>query len=105
MTELHELTATDAARLIRERAISPVELVQHLVERARAVEPIVQAWETLDAERAFDAARAAERAEPGGPLHGVPFGAKDIYDTAGLRTAAGFPAFAERVPTADAEPV
>lgn len=108
-TSLADLTATQAARLIRERQISPVELLQSLVDRARAVDEHVQAWETLDVERALAAARAAEDALGSAttlpPLHGVPFGAKDIFDTAGLRTAAGFRPYANRVPGTDAEPV
>jgi aspartyl-tRNA(Asn)/glutamyl-tRNA(Gln) amidotransferase subunit A len=109
-TALHELTASQAARLIRARDVSPVELVETLLRRAAEVDPRVQAWVSLDSERALAAARAAEQAvnNPGSALpalHGVPFGAKDIFDTAGLTTAASFPPYAERIPTADAEPV
>ena len=108
-TTLHELTAAQAARLIRSRDVSPVELVQALLARAAEVDPRVQAWVTLDAERALAAARQAEQAltsETELPaLHGVPFGAKDIFDTADLATAAGFKPYASRVPTQDAEPL
>src|SRR5438309_607253 len=109
-TELHELSAAQAARLIRERQLSPVELVQHLLSRAESVDQHVQAWETLDPERALTTARAAESLVGDdttalGPLHGVPFGAKDIFDSAGVRTAAGFRPYSERVPTVDAEPI
>jgi aspartyl-tRNA(Asn)/glutamyl-tRNA(Gln) amidotransferase subunit A len=107
-TSLHELTASQAARLIAARAISPVELVNALLDRALEVEPRVGAWEALDAERALAAASIAEQQVGAGvselgPLHGVPFGAKDIFDTAGLRTAAGFRPYDQRVPSADAE--
>jgi len=106
---LHELTASQAARLVATRQVSPVELVEALLDRSARVEPLVQAWETLDADRARTAARAAEGqiAHGGalGPLHGVPFGAKDIYDSAGLRTAAGFRPYDDRIPTADCEPI
>jgi len=104
-TQLHELTASEAAGLIRQRSVSPVEMVEHLLRRAERIEPVVKAWETLDPERALAAAREAERSEAHGPLHGVPFGAKDIYDTAGLRTSAGFQPYADRVPTSDSDPV
>jgi Asp-tRNA(Asn)/Glu-tRNA(Gln) amidotransferase A subunit family amidase len=108
-TALHELTASDAARLIRSRHVSPVELVQALLDRASALDPHVQAWVRLDADRALEAARASEQALASGtevgPLHGVPFGAKDIFDSAGLVTAAGFSPYASRVPARDAEPV
>src|SRR5919199_986480 len=109
--ELHELTASQAAQLIRAGQVSPVELVEHLIVRAEEVDPPIQAWETLDAARALAAARTAEslvrEGDPAqlGPLHGVPFGAKDIFDTAGLRTSAGFRPYMQRVPTADCEPV
>ncbi len=107
---LWELTAADAARLIRERKVSPVELVQALLDRAGAVDGQVRAWETLDAEGALAAARRAEHAlartdAAEGPLFGVPFAAKDIFDTAGVRTAASFAPYDRRVPTADAESV
>ena len=111
MPELHELTVAEAARLIRGGQLSPVELVEHLVARAEDVDSRVQAWETLDATRALATARTAEAlvreddAASLGPLHGVPFGAKDIFDTAGLRTSAGFRPYMQRVPTADCEPV
>jgi len=109
-TALHELTAHQAAQLIADRQLSPVELVNDLLERSARVDGQVQAWETLDAERALEAAHVAEQlvgsaATPLGALHGVPFGAKDIFDTAGLRTSAGFGPYALRVPAADSEPV
>ncbi len=108
---LYDLTATQAARLVRDRTVSPVELVEALLARGRAVDGRVLAWETLDADGALRAARGAEAAlaagpgAPLGPLHGVPFGVKDIFDTAGLRTAAGFMPYDGRIPTADAAPV
>jgi aspartyl-tRNA(Asn)/glutamyl-tRNA(Gln) amidotransferase subunit A len=108
-TALHELTAAQAARLIRSREVSPVELVETLLARAAQLDPQVQAWVSLDAERALAAARAAEQlATLDAELpawHGVPFGAKNIFDSAGLATSAGFRPYANRVPTIDAEPV
>jgi aspartyl-tRNA(Asn)/glutamyl-tRNA(Gln) amidotransferase subunit A len=108
-TALHELTAAQAARLIRARELSPVELVQKLLARAAEIDERVQAWVRLDPERALAAAQAAERLASAGAdlpaLHGVPFGAKDIYDSAGLATAASFRPYSNRIPTADAEPV
>ena len=110
-TALHELSADQAARLIRAREVSPVELVEALLTRAAAVDPRLQAWVRLDAERALAAARAAEQALVGNSatdlpaLHGVPFGAKDIFDSAGLATTAGFRPYATRTPSTDAEPI
>lgn len=104
---LHELTAHRAARLIRDRQISSVELVEHLLQRAAEVDPRVQAWETLDPDGALAAARLADarQDEDRPPLNGVPFGAKDIFDSAGIRTAAGFRPYDRRTPTTDAEPI
>lgn len=103
---LHQLTAAQAARAIRARQVSPVELVQALLDRAERVDGEILAWERLDAERALAAAHTLEtasaRGEPSGPLHGVPIGIKDVFDTAGLRTAASFRPFDQRVPSADA---
>jgi aspartyl-tRNA(Asn)/glutamyl-tRNA(Gln) amidotransferase subunit A len=109
-TALHELTAVEAARAIASRQVSPVELVEHLLQRANDVEPRVLAWETLDGERALAVARGAQQAVANGtselgPLHGVPFGAKDIYDSAGLRTSASFGPYVQRIPTADCEAI
>ncbi len=108
-TALHELTAAQAARLIRAREISPVDLVQALLARSAEVDQRLQAWVRLDAERALAAAQAAEQALVAGTelpaLHGVPFGAKDIFDSAGLATSAGFRPFASRTPSNDAEPL
>src|SRR6266536_5859433 len=106
---LHDLTAAQAARLIRSREVSPVELVEQLLARAARLDPSVQAWVSLDPERALAAARIAEQAAQQGidlpALHGVPFGAKDIYDSFGIRTSAGFRPYANRIPTTDAEPI
>jgi aspartyl-tRNA(Asn)/glutamyl-tRNA(Gln) amidotransferase subunit A len=108
-TALHELTAAQAARLIRARQISPVDLIEALIARAAQLDPHVQAWVSLDVERALAAARVAEQlATLDGelpPLHGVPFGAKNIFDSAGLATSAGFRPYANRVPAVDAEPI
>jgi aspartyl-tRNA(Asn)/glutamyl-tRNA(Gln) amidotransferase subunit A len=108
-TAVHELTTAQAARLIRTRELSPVDLVEKLLARAAEIDQRVQAWVSLDRERALTAARAAEQLARSGAelpaLHGVPFGAKDIYDSAGLATAAGFRPYTNRVPTTDAEPI
>jgi aspartyl-tRNA(Asn)/glutamyl-tRNA(Gln) amidotransferase subunit A len=108
-TALHELTAAQAARLIREREVSPVELVEALLARAADVDRHVQAWVALDSERALANARAAEQLVVDGvelpSLHGVPFGAKDIYDSAGLATAGSFRPYANRVPISDSQPI
>lgn len=105
-----ELSGAEIARSIRARQIGPVEVVDAFLARARDVDEKVRAWERLDAERARQAAGELEEAlargeSPRGALDGVPFGVKDVFDTAGLRTAAGFGPFDERVPSRDAAAV
>jgi aspartyl-tRNA(Asn)/glutamyl-tRNA(Gln) amidotransferase subunit A len=98
--------ATLLARLIRERALSPVEVMQTVLERAETLHPKLNAICTFTAERALEQARAAERAvmrnETQGPLHGVPTTIKDLAFTKGVRTMAGSHIHAHRVPDEDA---
>lgn len=106
---LHTLDAVDAARAIREKVLSPVDLVEALLERIERIDERVQAWVLLDRDGARRAARqAADEAARGtfrGPLHGVPFGAKDIFYSAGLRTEAGSKTMIGFVPDYDATSV
>ncbi|WP_345817020.1 amidase (plasmid) [Paraburkholderia sp. PREW-6R] len=106
--ELFYLDATRLAELIRTREVSPVEVVQAHLDRIDAVDPRVNAIVTV-AHDALEAARAAEAAvlsgQPLGPLHGVPFTAKDSIDTAGVATQRGSPIFKGRTPDADATSV
>src|SRR3954464_15007309 len=94
MTSLHDLTVTEAARQVAQREVSPVELVDALLDRIERSQPTLKAFVTVDAEGARAVARTAEarikQSDAGGPLLGVPFAAKDIYDAAGLPTTAGF---------------
>ncbi|MFG1944523.1 amidase [Nonomuraea sp. NPDC048826] len=101
MNELHYLSATELSRLIRTRQVSAVEVLRAHLDRIEQVNPSVNAIVTLAAERAMDAARAADAAEPTGPLHGVPVAHKDLTDTAGIRTTYGSPLFADHVPERD----
>jgi Asp-tRNA(Asn)/Glu-tRNA(Gln) amidotransferase A subunit family amidase len=105
-SRLNWLTATDAARAIREGAVSSEELVQACLARVREVDPTVQAWAFLDPEYALAQARAldAQRREGAalGPLHGVPVGIKDIIDTGDMPTECGSPLHAGRSPDDDA---
>jgi aspartyl-tRNA(Asn)/glutamyl-tRNA(Gln) amidotransferase subunit A len=103
---LHELTAVEAAAAIRRRAISPLALVEALLGRIDALDPRLRAWALVDRAGAIaEARRCADEAARGalrGPLHGVPFAAKDIFYSAGLPTEAGSRVMAGFVPTADA---
>ncbi|GAB7386629.1 amidase [Bacillaceae bacterium] len=103
---LYDLSVAEAARYIREKKISPVELTQALLERIADVEGKVQAWVALLPEKALADAKKAEEAimrqEKLGPLHGIPFGAKDIYYTKGIKTSAGSKVDPDFVPYVDA---
>jgi aspartyl-tRNA(Asn)/glutamyl-tRNA(Gln) amidotransferase subunit A len=81
-TELHWLTIGDAARLIESRRLSPVELTDALLARLGALDQQVHAFILPTPEKAREQARAAEReimaGRYRGPLHGIPFGLKDI---------------------------
>jgi Asp-tRNA(Asn)/Glu-tRNA(Gln) amidotransferase A subunit family amidase len=109
MRELWDLTATEAVRLIRGRAISPEDLLKACLARIAATEPVVRAWVHLDREAALRAAgeRAHEAAEGRlvGAVHGVPVALKDIFDASGLVTTAGAAAFAHRRAATDATSV
>jgi aspartyl-tRNA(Asn)/glutamyl-tRNA(Gln) amidotransferase subunit A len=99
-------SATELARLIRTKTLSPVEVTRAVLERIERVNPVVNAICTLTADAAMVAAREAERAVTSGaalgPLHGVPYTIKDLNFTKGVRTMGGSAIFEHRVPDADA---
>ena len=82
MPELYELSATELARQIRERIITPVDVAQSLLDRIDALEPQLDAWVRVDRETVLaDAQQRQDELESGeatGPLQGVPIGIKDI---------------------------
>src|SRR4051795_11070818 len=107
-SDLVRLDATRLAEMIRAREISPVEVVQAHLDRIEAINPKINAIVTVAGD-AIEAAKVAEAAvlagDELGPLHGVPFTAKDSIDTAGVMTQRGSPIFRGRVPEADATSV
>jgi len=98
-------SATDLARQIRARELSAREVVSAFLARIDAINPKVNAIVTLVAERAMDAARAADErlahGEAVGPLHGLPIAHKDLQPTAGIRTTFGSPIFRDYIPSED----
>ncbi len=108
-TDLHWLTIADAARRIERRLLSPVELTDALIARIEALDPQLNAFLLPTPEKAREQARIAEReimaGNYRGPLHGIPFGLKDIYCTAGIRTTSHSRICADYVPTEDATTV
>ena len=93
MQEILSFSATHQARLIRQRSISSVELVQAHLARIAAVNPRIHAAIEVLAEQAIAAARAADetlsKGGDAGPLCGVPFSIKDSIELAGTRCTAG----------------
>ena len=105
----HELTLAQAADLIRKRKLSPVEYTRALLSRTATLEPQLNAFITQTPEAALEAAQAAEaeiaRGNYRGPLHGIPFAVKDIYDTANVLTSGLSRICIDRVPKRDATAV
>jgi Asp-tRNA(Asn)/Glu-tRNA(Gln) amidotransferase A subunit family amidase len=106
---LAALTLSEAAADIREGRITSAELVSDCLERIDEVDGQVQAWAFLDREHALRQAQALdERRREGkavGPLHGVPVGIKDIFDTGDMPTEFGSPLWAGRTPRRDSAAV
>jgi len=103
--ELHYLSATALAAMLRGKQVSAREVVTTHLERVELLNPRVNAIVTLTAERALEQAAAqdelAARGEFDGPLHGLPVAHKDNHLTAGIRTTFGSPSRADFVPDAD----
>jgi Asp-tRNA(Asn)/Glu-tRNA(Gln) amidotransferase A subunit family amidase len=100
-------TLAEAGRRIAAGDLSPVALTEAALARATALNPKLDAFIEITADRARAAAKRAEREIAGGrrrgPLHGIPYGLKDIYDAAGLRTTAHSRLLLDNVAAADAE--
>jgi amidase len=109
-TRITAMSATEAARLMREGGLSPVDAVTACLARIDAANPKVNAVVTLDREGADRHAAEAAAAPPGGrgsvtprgPLFGLPFTVKDNIETAGMRTTASHPPLCRNVPEHDA---
>jgi Asp-tRNA(Asn)/Glu-tRNA(Gln) amidotransferase A subunit family amidase len=100
------LSASEMAELIRNRKLSPVELVQAHLDRIERLNPKINAYVQVDDERALAAARHAEKAvlenKALGPLHGVPISIKNAINMVGMRCEAGTKLRAGHVATNDA---
>ncbi len=100
------LTIAEAAKLIEERRLSPVELVEGCLRRIEALDGRYSAFIAVLKDAALAAAKKAEAeiaaGDYRGPLHGIPIGLKDIYETAGVRTTGHSKLTADYVPDTDA---
>lgn len=100
------LSAGELRARIGRRELSPVEATQAVLDRIARLQPALNCFITICAEAALAESRRAEaalmRGEARGLLHGVPFTAKDLVDTAGVRTTYGSLLFRDHVPSEDA---
>src|SRR5436190_1868591 len=106
MPDLVWRSVTELSRMILAKAVSPVEVVRAFLDRVTALDGKLKAFITVCADSALEAARAAEAelvaGRAVGPLHGVPYGPKDLYNTRGVRTTGGSKILADFVPADDA---
>jgi amidase len=105
MTELHDMSALEQAAAVRRREVSPVELVEHYLDRVERWSEPLGAFVTVTDGAAREQAKQTEQALLAGaelpPLAGVPTAVKDLNLTAGVRTAMGSTVFAGFVPPVD----
>ena len=109
MTEPCDLSAVEARRLIGNKKLSPVELLESCLKRIEAVNPALNAIVAMDEKGAREAAKTAEQMVMSGDslglLHGLPIGIKDLQATAGLTTTWGSLIYKDHVPEHDEETV
>ena len=107
--ELYYRSIGELAALIRSMEISPVDIVDACLARIETLNQQLNAFITVLSDGAREHAKAAEAEIKAGkwrgPLHGIPVGVKDFYDTANVRTTAAFETFKNRVPRHDAAAV
>jgi amidase len=105
-SDLHYLEMHELSLLIRSRKLSPVEVTEAQLARIAELDPSLHSYARVTPELALQQAREAEQELANGtcrsPLHGIPVAYKDLFDTAGVVTAAGMPLHASRIPDQDA---
>jgi Asp-tRNA(Asn)/Glu-tRNA(Gln) amidotransferase A subunit family amidase len=106
---LNELSARTIVSAIRDRRLTAISVMEACLERIAAREPQVKAWSFLDADLARERARQADEWQaagfPLGPLHGLPVGVKDVFDTSDMPSEYGSGSLRGRRPTEDADAV
>ena len=100
------MTIRRLANEIRQGSLSPVELARQTLDRINRAQPTLNAYITVTEELALEQARRAEReireGRDRGPLHGIPFAAKDLFYTRGIRTTVGSRILRDFIPDHDA---
>ena len=102
MIEPFELSASDAATRIDSSSLTVEALIESCIGRIEAREADVRAWKHFDLEAARTQARTLDKGPKRGLLHGLPFGVKDIIDTATMPTGYGSPIYEGHRPAIDA---
>ena len=102
---IHHRTAVELGRALRAGDLSATAVAKHFLDRIDALEPRLGAFSVVCRDRALAQARAADALLAAGvdlgPLHGIPYAAKDLYDVAGLPTTAGTRLLEDNVPDRD----
>ena len=96
------LTATEAARQIRDGKLTSEALIRSCIERIEDRDPTIRAWIHMDKAHAIAQARELDKRPSMGPLHGLPFGVKDIIDTCDMPTTQNSPLYQGHRPAKDA---
>jgi Asp-tRNA(Asn)/Glu-tRNA(Gln) amidotransferase A subunit family amidase len=104
-SRLNEMPAWRAAELLASRELSATDLMRACLDRALEREAAVHAFAHLDPDAALAQARLLDAGPVRGPLHGLPLGVKDLFDTADMPTSYGSPIYAGHRPKADAASV
>jgi aspartyl-tRNA(Asn)/glutamyl-tRNA(Gln) amidotransferase subunit A len=103
--ELFELSIADAGRKLRDGSITSIALTEDALARINAIDPALNSFITVTADRARADAAAADanfaKGIDNGPMQGVPYALKDIYDTARIRSTCHSKLRKDNVPTAD----
>lgn len=102
MSNPAELPAAEATRRIRAGTLSAADLMAAYLDRVAAREPTIRAFSWLDPDAAMRAAEALDRRQDKGALAGIPFGVKDVIDTADMPSQYGSPTWAGHRPRSDA---
>jgi aspartyl-tRNA(Asn)/glutamyl-tRNA(Gln) amidotransferase subunit A len=109
MVEPCTLRLSEMITQIKRRKLSPVALIESILQRIDSLDPSLKAWVTINRKGVLEEARRQQdeitRKNLRGPLHGVPIGIKDIYYTAGMKTTGGSKIFEDFIPNYDATAV
>lgn len=109
MSDLDFFTIADTAKLLQSRKLSPVELTKHALSRIEKLDPTYNAFIEVTADDALAQAKTAEAEITAGryrgPMHGIPYGLKDLIDAAGLRTTCHSKILADNIAAKDAHVV